>query len=104
MSAARILVVDDEQNARTALKALLSEEGFEVYEAKDGEQALELIGQPSPDVVLTDVRMPGMDGITLVKKARDGGADALFVVMTAFASIELAVQAMKAGAENFLVK
>jgi two-component system, NtrC family, response regulator len=104
MATARILVVDDEQNARDALRTILGEEGYEVAEAGDGTQALALLPSFAPDVVLADVRMPQMDGITLLKRARAEGSDSLFVMMTAFASIELAVEAMRSGAENFLVK
>src|SRR5262249_13054588 len=56
------------------------------------------------DVVLADIRMPRMDGVTLIRTAREEGIPALFVMMTAFASIDIAVEAMRAGAENFLVK
>lgn len=104
MSKQRILVVDDEVNARTALKTLLSDEGFDVAEAGDGEEALEALQTFAPAAVLTDVRMPKMDGITFLKKARERGSDAVFVVMTAFGSIEMAVDAMRAGAENYLLK
>lgn len=100
----RILVVDDEQNARAALRTILAEEGYEVAEAADGQEALEQVASFAPDVVLADVRMPRMDGLSLLRKAREQGFDATFVMMTAFASIETAVEAMKAGAENFLVK
>ncbi len=100
----RILVVDDEVNAREALKTLLSEEGFEVAEAGDGEEALEMLSSFAPAVVLTDVRMPKLDGISFLKKARENGSDSVFVVMTAFGSIEMAVEAMRAGAENYLLK
>jgi two-component system NtrC family response regulator len=104
MSNPRILVVDDEQNARVALRTILSEEGFEVAEAADGEEALALLPEFDPTVVLADVRMPKMDGLTLLTKARQAGCEAAFLMMTAFASIEVAVEAMKHGAENFLVK
>ncbi len=104
MGKTRILVVDDEQNARSALKTLLAEEGFEVAEAGDGEQALALLPDFAPEVVLADVRMPKLDGISLVRKAREAGLDASFVIMTAFATIDVAVESMRAGAENFLVK
>jgi len=100
----RILVVDDEQNARVALRTILEEEKYEVAEAADGEEALERLASFSPDVVLADVRMPKLDGISLVKKAREQQSEAIFIIMTAFASIESAVEAMRAGAENFLVK
>jgi two-component system, NtrC family, response regulator len=104
MATARILVVDDEHNARTALKTILTEEGFEVAEAADGEAGLARVADFAPDVVLTDVRMPKLDGISFVRQAREQGADCVFVMMTAFATIEAAVAAMKAGADNFLVK
>ncbi len=104
MSKHRILVVDDEPNARGGLKVLLEAQGYEVEEAGDGQQALEKLAAFSPAVVLTDVRMPKMDGVTFLKAAKEAGSDAVFVVMTAFASIEAAVDAMRAGAENYLVK
>src|SRR5919109_1653844 len=104
MAKERILVVDDEQNARVALRTILSEEGYEIAEAADGEEALQLITGFAPAAVLADVRMPRTDGITLLKRAREQGSDAVFVMMTAFASVEAAVEAMRAGAENYLVK
>ena len=104
VSKERILVVDDEQNARVALRTMLAEEGYEVLEAADGEEALSLIPGFAPSVVLADVRMPRLDGITLLKRAREQGSDAVFVMMTAFASVEAAVEAMRAGAENYLTK
>jgi DNA-binding NtrC family response regulator len=100
----RVLVVDDEANARQALRDILSEEGYEVVEAADGEDALHLMQSFAPAAVLADVRMPRMDGITLLRKAREQGSDSVFVMMTAFASVEAAVEAMRAGAENYLVK
>ena len=104
MPRARILVVDDEPNARAGLRTILGEEGFAVSEASDGVQALERLREENVDVVLADIRMPRMDGVTLVRTARQEGIPAFFVMMTAFASIETAVEAMRAGAENFLVK
>ncbi len=105
MSKARVLIVDDEQSARQALKALLSEEGYEIAEAADGEEALQVITSFAPHAVLSDVRMPKLDGLSLLKKAREENlSDAVFVMMTAFASIDAAVEAMRAGAENYLTK
>ena len=101
---ARILVVDDEANARQALKTLLEEEGFEVGEAADGQEALDRMSELQPDIVLSDVRMPRLDGIGLVKAAKAQGSQSLFIMMTAFATIGVAVEAMRAGAENFVVK
>jgi two-component system response regulator AtoC len=104
MAAERILVVDDEDNARRAIVTILGEEGYEVAEASNGEDALLLVAEFSPAVVLSDVRMPKMDGLTLLKRAREQGSDATFVMMTAFASVETAVEAMRSGADNYLVK
>jgi DNA-binding NtrC family response regulator len=104
MSAQRILVVDDEDNARRAIATILGEEGYEVAEASNGEEALARLADFSPAVVLTDVRMPKMDGLTFLRKAREQGAEATFIMMTAFASVETAVEAMRAGAQNYLVK
>ncbi len=104
MASARILVVDDEPNARGALRTILTEEGYTVSEAGDGVEALAVLRTAGADVVLADVRMQRMDGLTLLREARESGIDAAFVVMTAFGSIEMAVEAMRAGAETFLVK
>ena len=104
MPKARILVVDDELNARSALRTILTEEGYDIVEAADGEDGLAKLAELSPDVVLADVRMPKMDGLTLLRKAKAQGSDASFVMMTAFASVEAAVEAMRLGAENYLVK
>ncbi|MFL5430332.1 MAG: sigma-54-dependent transcriptional regulator, partial [Myxococcales bacterium] len=104
MAKQRILVVDDEANARAALRTILSEEGYEISEAADGEEGFARIEEWSPDLVLADVWMPRMDGLALLRKAKETGAEANFIMMTAFASIETAVEAVKAGAENYLVK
>jgi len=104
MGAERILLVDDEENARSALNSLLTDEGYEVREAKDGEEALRLLDEFAPGVVLADVRMPRMDGLTLLRKAKERGSSAVFLIMTAFADVESAEAAMKAGAENYLTK
>jgi two-component system NtrC family response regulator/two-component system response regulator HydG len=104
MSKDRILIVDDEVNALVALRSILTEEGYEVDEAVDGEEALERIASFRPALVLSDVRMPKLDGVQLLKASRAAGHPAHFVMMTAFATIEMAVEAMKAGAENFLPK
>ncbi len=100
----RILVVDDEQNARDALKTILAEEGYEVKEAADGAAGLALLPTFRPDAVLCDIKMPQMDGLELLTQARADGHTCVFVMMTAFASLETAVQTMKAGAEDYVTK
>ncbi len=100
----RVLVVDDEVNARTALAELLREEGYTTEWAADGAHALRLLESFDPDVVLTDLKMPVLDGLGLLERGRPLAPHAAFVVMTAFGSIETAVQAIKQGAENYLTK
>src|SRR5262245_55782058 len=100
----RILVVDDEANARTALAELLREEGFSVETAADGFKALPKLDDFNPDLVLTDLRMPGMDGIELMQKSRAADPDRAVVVMTAHGAIDSAVTAMREGAADYLTK
>jgi DNA-binding NtrC family response regulator len=104
MSKGFVLVVDDEANARTALAELLRDEGYRVETAADGFKALGKIEEGGPDIVLTDLKMPGMDGLELMRKLRALDADAVVVVMTAFAAIDTAVTAMKEGAADYLTK
>src|SRR5688572_31080621 len=104
MRAGRLLVVDDEVNARTALAELLRDEGFEVETAADAFKALGKYDGFAPHVVLTDLKMPGMDGIELVKKIHAGEDPAAVVVMTAFGAVQSAVEAMRAGAAEYLTK
>jgi DNA-binding NtrC family response regulator len=100
----RVLVVDDEANARAALVELLTQEGYEAESAADGRRALELIAELEPEVVLTDLKMPGLDGIGLLQRAKQTSPHIAFVVMTAHGTIETAVQAIQLGAENYLTK
>ncbi|WP_394831986.1 sigma-54 dependent transcriptional regulator [Pendulispora rubella] len=100
----RILIVDDEANARAALSEILHEEGYATETAADGFKALGKLEEFSPDVILTDLKMPGLDGITFMDKARAAAPGAVFVVMTAFGTISSAVAAVKKGADNYLTK
>jgi DNA-binding NtrC family response regulator len=103
-SRGRILIVDDEANARAALSEILHEDGYVTETAADGFKALGKIAEFDPDVVLTDLKMPGLDGIGLMEKGRELLPGAVFVVMTAFGTIGSAVDAVKRGAENYLTK
>jgi len=100
----RVLVVDDEANARSALAAMLADEGYETEEAEDGAVALEAMATFDPDVVLTDLKMPRVDGLELLREGKRRSPATAFVVMTAFGSIETAVEAIKNGADNYLTK
>ena len=100
----RILVVDDEANARLALADLLKEEGYMVETAADAFKALGKMESFAPHIVLTDLKMPGMDGIELMGKIQSGPSPVSVVVMTAFGAVESAVSAMRKGAADYLVK
>jgi len=100
----RILVVDDEVNARTALLELLRDEGYAVESAADAFKALGKMADFAPELVLTDLKMPGMDGLQLLEKLREGDPDLPVIVMTAFGEVETAVRAMRAGARDYLNK
>lgn len=100
----RILVVDDEPSARNALVELLREEGFAVHAAADGYKALGQLEEWAPDLIITDVKMPGMDGLSLMAKVRAEHDAVGVVVMTAFGSVENAVDAMQQGADDYLTK
>src|SRR5262245_39848930 len=104
MERGRILIVDDEANARTALAELLRDEGYSVETAADGFKALPKLDDFAPDLVLTDLKMPGMDGIDLMRKAIERDPECVCVVMTAFGAIDTAVKAMRAGAVDYVTK
>jgi DNA-binding NtrC family response regulator len=103
-SKAEILVVDDETSARTGLVELLRDEGFSVRGAADAFKAIGQIADWTPDLVITDVHMPGMDGIALMQKLRDHLSNVGVVVMTAYSTVEKAVEAMRLGADDYLTK
>jgi heterodisulfide reductase subunit A len=100
----RILVVDDELIVRDSLKAWLDEEGFTADTAASGPEALEYLTQSAYQLMLTDIKMPGMDGVELLAKARNIRPELVVVMMTAYATVETAVEAMKIGALDYLVK
>jgi DNA-binding NtrC family response regulator len=102
--AERILVVDDEPNARAALAELLRDEGYAVDTAADGFKALPKLEVFAPDLLLTDLRMPGLNGIELMRKARELDPEMAFVLMTAHGEVETAVAAMREGAADYLTK
>jgi DNA-binding NtrC family response regulator len=103
-SRGRVLIVDDEANARMALAELLRDEGYSVETAADGFKALPKLDEFAPDVVVTDLKMPGIDGIELMHKVRERDPDCVLVVMTAYGAIDTAVKAMREGAADYLTK
>ncbi|MEM7604177.1 MAG: sigma-54 dependent transcriptional regulator [Myxococcota bacterium] len=101
---ASVLVVDDEENIRLVLETLLRKHGFEVQTASSAERALKAIENSEPDYVLADVRMPGMSGLELCETLRTRDASPTVILMSAFGSVELAIDAMKAGAYDYVSK
>lgn len=100
----RILVIDDEPGLRKSLSLILGDAGYQVITASDGEEGLRKVADEAPDLVLCDIRMPGMGGLEFLAKVRELGSHALVLIMTAYGSMELAVQAMKAGAYDYIPK
>src|SRR6186713_1328071 len=100
----RVLVVDDEENIRLVLKTLLKRHGYEVEVADGGESALALVDSFGPDVILTDVRMPKMNGLDLLSTLKAKQNPATVIVMSAYGSVDLALEAMKAGAYDYVGK
>jgi two-component system response regulator HydG len=100
----RILVVDDEQHVRTSLAAWFREDGYDVTVAGSGREALQALARDGADILLVDIKMPGMDGLELQRKARELAPDATVIIMTAYASVETAVEALKDGAYDYVVK
>ncbi len=99
-----ILIVDDERNTREGLKHFLSGLDYDVSVAESGKEALAIIKKESPELILTDLRMPEMDGITLLHEIKRLRPDTMVIVLTAYGTVENAVQAMKAGAFYYLTK
>jgi len=97
-------VVDDEENLRVVLRTLLRRHGYEVETASSGEEALGMVDSFGPDVVLTDVRMPKMGGLDLLSTLKAKGNEATVIVMSAYGNMDLALDAMKAGAYDYVQK
>jgi len=104
MNKAKILVVDDEASARSGLSKLLEQEGYSVESAADGLLALDSVAETAPALIITDLKMPNLDGMGLLAKLREQGLDIPTIVTTAFGEVSVAVQAMRAGAEDYLTK
>ncbi|MFO7929089.1 MAG: response regulator [Candidatus Humimicrobiaceae bacterium] len=100
----KILIVDDEQNIRKTLKQCLANEGYDIDIAVNGEEALKKIKDDNFDLVLLDIKMPGMNGMEVLNKLRERKDSTNVVMMTAYGTVERAVEAMKLGAIDFLSK
>lgn len=100
----RVLVVDDELIVRDSIKEWLEDEGFAADMAASGPEALDLLARQKYHLMLTDIKMPGMDGVELLKKTHQEFPDLTVVMMTAYATVETAIEAMKIGALDYLLK
>ena len=100
----RVLVVDDEENLRLVLRTLLRRNGYEVETAGSGEDALGMVESFGPDFVITDVRMPKMGGLDLLATLKAKGSDATVIVMSAYGNTDMALEAMKGGAYDYIQK
>jgi two-component system NtrC family response regulator len=101
---AKILVIDDDASLRRVLEYNLQEEGYEVQAAASGEEGLFLLGQFQPSLVITDMKMPGMDGLMVLKAIKERSPDTLVIIITAFGTVDAAVEAMKLGAYDYITK
>ncbi|HEY3453338.1 MAG TPA: sigma-54 dependent transcriptional regulator [Bryobacteraceae bacterium] len=99
-----VLVVDDDSSLRRVMKMQLEEAGYQVALASDGEQAGAIINEQRPKLVITDLLMPGMGGLELLKQIRDNRLETTVIMITAFGSVETAVEAMKSGAYDYVTK
>lgn len=99
-----LLIIDDEENMRHMLKAMISRYGYAVETAADAEEALAMVGRTHFTFVLCDVRMPGMDGMAFLAAAKEHLHDSTVIMMSAYGSVETAIEAMKAGAYDFISK
>jgi len=104
MDPARLLIVDDEENLRTSLCQAFRMEGYEVTGAADAQEALALIQGANFDVLLSDLMMPGLDGLALLEKARVLMPEAVIILMTGQATVESAIRALKGGAYDYILK
>lgn len=99
-----ILIIDDEPLQRDILKTILDDEGYETYTAASGEEGLRLLGETKPDVILTDLKMEGIDGIEFIESMPDAYFTPPVIVMTAYGTISSAVEAIKKGAFDYFTK
>ncbi|MDO8303746.1 MAG: sigma-54 dependent transcriptional regulator [Sedimentisphaerales bacterium] len=104
MKSLEVMVIDDEPAIRQILTAYLVKAGYHVFQAPNGLQALERLAKGDIDVALCDIKMPDISGIELVRKARAIGLDTNFIMMTAFASVDTAIEAIQAGASDYMIK
>jgi len=100
----RILIVDDEEDIRAVLDISLSDLGYEVYTAENGEEALRILSEINPPIVLTDIRMPVMDGIELLRRIKQVNPETEVIMVTGHGDMDLAIKSLKYEATDFITK
>ncbi len=100
----RLLIVEDEETLCESLKRVLAKEGYVVHTAGDAETALRTFGEEAYDLVITDIILPGITGIELLKKMKERLPEQIVIITTAYASLETAVEALRNGAYDYVVK
>ena len=100
----KILIIDDDTSLRRVLEYNLQEAGYQVSAAASGEEGLRLFGEDTPSLVITDMKMPGMDGMQVLKNIKERSPETLVIMITAFGTVDIAVEAMKAGAYDYITK
>jgi two-component system response regulator AtoC len=100
----KILIIDDDPGLRRSLSLILSDAGYDVLVAEDGEVGLTIARDQRPDIILCDVRMPKLGGLQFLEVYREEGGQALILVMTAYGGLDLAMEAMKKGAYDYIPK
>ena len=100
----KILIIDDDSGLRKSLSLILTDAGYDVVQAEDGEVGLATAREQRPDIILCDVRMPKLGGLEFLDAYREEGGEALILVMTAYGGLDLALEAMKKGAYDYIPK
>ncbi|MCK5224022.1 response regulator, partial [Candidatus Calescamantes bacterium] len=100
----KILILDDEKFLREGIEKILRKKGFKVFSGKNGIEGLEILKENAVDIIITDLRMPDMDGAEFILKIRENGLRIPVIVLTAFGTIEQAVETLRGGASDFLTK
>lgn len=100
----KVLVIDDERPIRETLEMFLREKGYEVVTSEDGERGLEAFQRERPEIVILDIRLPGMDGLEVLRRIKETGEGAHVIMITAYHDADITQQAMKLGAYRYIRK
>ena len=99
-----VIIIDDDKHIRDACRQVLAKENYDVTEAEDGLKGLELLKKKKYNIVILDLKMPGISGMSVLKKIKENYLDTAVIIITGYATVESAVEAMKIGANDFLPK